>query len=68
MTSSTNGWSSAVSDQHPPATRKDHESFCRTEARELVRDAQGRPTSHYMTYKLSLHDGRFDIALAPADI
>lgn len=47
-----------MSDQHPPATRKDHESFCRTEAWELVRDAQGRSTSHHVTYKLPLHDGR----------
>lgn len=47
-----------MSDRNPPATRKDHDCFCQTESWELVRNAQDRPTSHHVTYKLALHDGR----------
>ncbi len=39
-------------------TRADHNAFCLTEEWELVRDAQGRPVRHHVTYELGLPDGR----------
>lgn len=39
-------------------TRSDHNTFCQTEKWVLVRDAQGRPVRHHVTYELPLPDGR----------
>lgn len=38
-------------------TRADHNQFCLNEEWELVRDAQGRPVRHHITYELALPDG-----------
>lgn len=40
------------------ASRRDHKRFCETEGWAEVRNARGRPTQHYITYELSLPDGR----------
>lgn len=42
----------------PPATRKDHETFCQVEEWHRVRDARGRTGIHHVTYELDLVDGR----------
>jgi hypothetical protein len=42
----------------PPATRKDHETFCQIEEWRRVRDARGRTGTHHVTYELDLVDGR----------
>lgn len=42
----------------PQPTRKDHDTFCRTEGWAQVRDARGRTGTHHVTYRLSLRDGR----------
>lgn len=42
----------------PEPTRKDHETFCRTEEWRRVRDARGRTGTHHVTYELDLVDGR----------
>lgn len=41
-----------------PATRQDHERFCRVEDWTRVRDARGRTGTHHVTYTLTLKDGR----------
>lgn len=41
-----------------PATRADHDKFCRTEGWTRVRDATGRTGTHHITYELELPDGR----------
>lgn len=42
----------------PQPTRKDHETFCRIEEWQQVRDARGRTGTHHVTYQLALPDGR----------
>ncbi|WP_093152698.1 cytotoxic translational repressor of toxin-antitoxin stability system [Saccharopolyspora antimicrobica] len=42
----------------PPATRKDHDTFCRVEEWTEVRNARGRTGTHHVTYELGLPDGR----------
>lgn len=42
----------------PVPTRSAHETFCRTEGWEPVRDSRGRTGTHHVTYELQLHDGR----------
>lgn len=41
-----------------PATRQDHDQFCRVEGWTRVRDARGRTGTHHVTYELDLVDGR----------
>lgn len=41
-----------------PATRTDHDTFCRTEDWVRVRDARGRSGTHHVTYELVVPDGR----------
>jgi hypothetical protein len=41
-----------------PATRADHDAFCRTEGWVQVRDARGRSGTHHVTYEIGLPDGR----------
>lgn len=42
----------------PTPTRHDHETFCKIEGWEPVRDARGRTGTHHVTYELALADGR----------
>lgn len=42
----------------PQPTRQFHEKSCRVEDWAQVRDARGRTGTHYVTYELSLRDGR----------
>lgn len=42
----------------PRPTRKDHDTFCRTEEWQRIRDARGRTGTHHVTYELGLPDGR----------
>lgn len=42
----------------PPATRKDHETFCEVERWRRVRDSRGRSGTQHVTYELDLVDGR----------
>jgi hypothetical protein len=41
----------------PPATREDHERFCKNEGWRRVRDARGRAGTHHVTYEFDLPDG-----------
>ena len=41
-----------------PASRRDHDRFCRLEGWSEVRDARGRTVGHHITYELTLPDGR----------
>lgn len=41
-----------------PGAKRDHDKFCRTEDWLLVRDSQGQPVRHHVTYELPLADGR----------
>lgn len=42
----------------PPATKRDHEKFCRTERWTEVENATGGTVRHHMTFTLQLADGR----------
>jgi hypothetical protein len=42
----------------PQPTRKDHDTFCRTEGWRLVRDLRGRTGTHHVIYELDLPDGQ----------
>jgi hypothetical protein len=42
----------------PQPTRKDHETFCRTEGWQQLRTARGSTGTHHATYELPLSDGR----------
>lgn len=42
----------------PAPTRQDHETFCRVEGWNRVRDACGRTGTHHVTCELDLVDGR----------
>jgi hypothetical protein len=42
----------------PTPTRKDHETFCRQEAWQQVRNARGSTGTHHVIYELPLADGR----------
>lgn len=42
----------------PQPTRKDHDTFCKVEQWDQVRDARGRTGTHHVTYELGLRDGR----------
>lgn len=42
----------------PAPTREDHETFCKTEGWQPVRDTRGKTGTHHFTYELQLHDGR----------
>lgn len=44
--------------KHPPATRKDHETFCVTEGWVRRTTATGRTGTHHVNYELTLPDGR----------
>ena len=41
-----------------PATRTDHDAFCRIEGWAVARSALGKPVQHHATYTLALADGR----------
>ncbi len=41
-----------------PGSRSQHEKFCDVEGWNLVRDAQGQPVRHHVTYELPSADGR----------
>jgi hypothetical protein len=43
---------------YPPATREDHDRFCKNEGWRQVRDARGRTGTHHVTYEFDLPDGR----------
>ncbi len=42
----------------PQPTRADHDTFCRREAWERVRDSRGSTGTHHVTYELTLPDGQ----------
>lgn len=42
----------------PAPTREAHETFCRTEGWQQVRNARGQTGTHHVTYELQLHDGQ----------
>jgi len=42
----------------PQPSRRDHDTFCRVEEWDRVRDARGRTGTHHVTYELALADGR----------
>lgn len=42
----------------PAPTREAHESFCKIEGWQQVRDARGKTGTHHVIYELQLHDGR----------
>ncbi|MGW4846684.1 cytotoxic translational repressor of toxin-antitoxin stability system [Nocardia brasiliensis] len=44
--------------QHPPGTKKAHESFCQNDDWTVVRNAKGGVVGHHSTWELSLPDGR----------
>lgn len=41
-----------------PGSRRQHKKFCDAEGLDLVRDAQGQPVRHHITFELPLADGR----------
>jgi len=43
--------------KYPPATRKDHEKFCKTEGWIRRRSARGRKGTHHDNYELALQNG-----------
>lgn len=47
-----------MSQKYPPATRDDHEAFCKTEQWQPVFNAKGQKVRHHATYELPLHNGR----------
>jgi hypothetical protein len=47
-----------VFEKRPPATRKDHESFCTTEGWTERKRATGKSGTHHVNYELALPDGR----------
>jgi len=47
-----------LSVKHPPGTRDDHETFCKTENWAPVKNARGQRVRHHATFELLLHDGR----------
>lgn len=47
-----------MSQKYPPATRDDHESFCKIEHWKPVLNALGQKVRHHANYELALHDGR----------
>jgi len=42
----------------PAPTREAHETFCRTEGWQQVRNARGQTGTHHVIYELQLHDGQ----------
>jgi hypothetical protein len=42
----------------PAPTREAHDSFCRIEGWQPVRNARSQTGTHHVTYELQLHDGR----------
>jgi hypothetical protein len=42
----------------PALTREAHDSFCRIEGWQPVRNARSQTGTHHVTYELQLHDGR----------
>ena len=42
----------------PAPTRQAHDTFCKREGWEPVRDARGKTGTHHITYELHLGDGR----------
>lgn len=42
----------------PAPTREAHETFCRTEGWQQVRNARGQAGTHHVTYEFQLHDGQ----------
>ena len=40
-------------------TRKDHDTFCKTEQWQQVRNAQGRAGTHHVTYEFYLPEIEF---------
>ncbi|WP_282779035.1 MULTISPECIES: cytotoxic translational repressor of toxin-antitoxin stability system [unclassified Nocardia] len=44
--------------QYPPGNKKAHETFCRNDKWERVRNARGGVVGHHSTWELLLPDGR----------